>query len=204
MSLFCFLWTPLFYLFWRSITQETGGNSGGIWALVLGSVVAIVQFLLGSFINPGGFGLSRWAAICIDIVLLPAALPIIVCFLFTFLHISSGADFTNFALLWLIPGAAVRAVNWSAQGDPNLLVLTPLLWTAIAVGVPFFIKMAMEHFGLILVPIFMAMAVLPFLAASSYWAFFSQRPALGFLFLAATLIPMGISAGVSFFRACVH
>jgi hypothetical protein len=204
MSLFCFLWTPLFYLFWRSITQEISVNSGGIWALLLGSVVAIVQFLLGAFINPGGFGLSRWAAICIDIVLLPASLPILVCFLFTFLHISSGADYANFALLWLIPGAAIRAVSWSAQSDPNLLVLTPLLWTAIAVGVPFFIRMAMERFGWILIPIFMAMILLPFLASISYWAFFSQRPGWGFLFLFVSLIPMGISTGVSFFRTCGH
>jgi hypothetical protein len=201
MSLFCFLWTPLFYLFWSSITRESNTSSGGIWALLLGSAVAIVHFLLGSFVNPGGFGFSRWAAACIDIVLLPATLPILVCFLFTFLGVSSGADYTNFALLWLIPGAAIRAVNWSALSDPSLLILTPLLWTAIAVGVPFFIRIAMEHFGWVLIPVFMAMAALPFLAASSYWAFFAQRPGLGFLFFFLTLIPMGISTGVSFFRA---
>jgi hypothetical protein len=204
MSLFCFLWTPLFYLFWRSISRETSINSGGIWALLLGSIVALVHFFLGSFINPGGFGFSRWLAICVDMVLFPAFLPILVCFLFILLRISSGADYTNFALLWLIPGAAVRAVGWSAQNDPNLLVLTPLLWTAIAVGVPFFIRMALEHFGWILVPIFTAIALLLFLAVTSYWAFFSQKPVLGFLFLFISLIPMGISTGSSFFHACMH
>lgn len=175
---------------------------------MLGSVVALVHFFLGSFINPGGFGFSRWLAICVDIVLLPASLPILVCFLFTLLRISPGmapgTDYTNFALLWLMPGAGIRAVSWGAQNDPGLLVLAPLLWTGIAVGVPFFIGMATERFGWILVPILTAMALLPFLAATSYWAFFSQKPVPGFLFLFISLVPMGISTGISFFRAVRH
>jgi hypothetical protein len=203
MSLFCLLWMPLFYLFWRSIAPGDAASSGGVWALLLGSVVALTQFLLGSFIHAGGFGFSRWAGICVDIVSLPAVLPLLVCALFSFLRIfSSSADFANFALLWLIPGAAIRTINWSAQNDPALLVLVPLLWTAIAVGIPFFIHIILDSFSFIIIPLFLCIAALPFIAATAYWAFFSQKFLLGSLLTLITLIPMGISVGISFFRSC--
>ncbi|MDR0731669.1 MAG: hypothetical protein LBF63_08370, partial [Treponema sp.] len=60
MSLFCLLWLPLFYLFWRSVSPAGESGYGGVWALLLGSVAAIFQFFYGAFIQAGGFGLSRW------------------------------------------------------------------------------------------------------------------------------------------------
>jgi hypothetical protein len=201
---------PLFYLFWRSIAPpgvagEISRNAVGIWALILGSLAAIVQFFLGSFIRPGAFGFSRWLSACMDIVTLPAVIPLLVCFLFFRLRILSGsANYTNFALLWLIPGAAIRAVSWSAQNDPSLLVLTPILWTAIAVGVPFFTATLTGQFKWTLIPKAMAMCLLPFLAATVYWAFFAQKTVLGFLLLALTLIPLVFLITVSFYRTCVN
>ncbi|GHV78861.1 hypothetical protein AGMMS49944_06520 [Spirochaetia bacterium] len=194
---------PLFYLFWRSLSKPETEGSGGIWALILGSVAAFVQFLLGSFVSPGAFGFSRWLSACIDIVTLPAVLPLVVC---RFLsrrrsvgRILSGApNYAHFALLWLIPVSAIRAVSWSAQNNPALLVLTPILWTAIAVGIPVFMK------GTVRILRVLVMVVLPFLAATAYWAFFAQRTVLGFLLLGVTLIPMGISVIGSFYRSCVH
>jgi hypothetical protein len=198
MSLFCFLWTPLFYLFWRSAAvSETG--SGEVWALLLGSVVAFIRFLLGSFISPGAFGLSRWLSACVDIVALPAALPLLACALLVRLRIFGGTvNYANFALLWLIPGAALRAVCCSALKDPVLLILTPALWTAFAVGVPFFIVMMGKSPRRVLIPQAVAIAVLPLLAATVYWAFFSQRNWLGILLFALTLIPAGVSVAVNF------
>jgi hypothetical protein len=198
MSLFCFLWMPLFYLFWRS-TAASGTGSGEVWALLLGSVVAFIRFLLGSFISPGAFGFSRWLSACVDIVALPAALPLLACALLVRLRMLGGTvNYANFALLWLIPGAAMRAVSWSALKDPFLLTLTPTLWTAIAVGVPFFIVMMGKSRRWLLIPQAVAMAVLPFLAATVYWAFFSQRNWLGVLLFALTLIPMGVSVAANF------
>jgi hypothetical protein len=193
MSLFCFLWTPLLYLFWRSIAAP-GRDSGEVWALLLGSVVAVVRFLLGSFIHPGAFGLSRWIGVCVDIVALPAALPLGVCAILVRLGMLGRVNYANFALLWLIPGAAMRAVSWSALNDPALLVLTPVLWTAIAAGVSFFIALMGKSGRLLAVPLAMAVAVLPLLAATAYWAFFSQRGWLGLLLLLPTLAPMVVSA----------
>jgi hypothetical protein len=201
MIIFCFLWLPLFYLLWRTVT---GGNAaaGGIWALLIGSVVALIQFFLGSMVEPGGFGLSRWVSGFIDIVALPALAPLLVYLLLVSLKIIGGAmDFTNFALLWLIPVAAIRALGWSSQNDPILLILVPILWTAIAVGVPFFIKLILNSGGWVIAPASLAILAVPFAAASSYWAFYSQMSSPGFLFCLAATAPMLVSVILSFIRA---
>ncbi|MDR2110416.1 MAG: hypothetical protein LBP32_03830 [Spirochaetaceae bacterium] len=203
MSLVCFLWMPLFYLFWRSVSPERGG-SGEVWALLLGSIVALIQFFLGALVNPGGFGFSRWISACVDVVGLPAVLPFLVCALGAALRLFSPAgDLTGFALLWLIPGAAIRAVSWSAHKDPSLLVLVPLLWTSLAVGIPFFIRILRESYGGIIIFAVTGVVVLPFLAASVYWAFFSQRSLLGFCLFFIALIPLGASVILSLFRTAV-
>ena len=201
MSLFCLLWIPLFYLFWRTIT---GNNAfaGGVWALLLGSIVALIQFFLGYLLDPGGFAFSRWASAWIDIVTMPALTPLLVYLLLIALKIISGnVDFTNFALLWLIPGAAIRAISWSSQSDPILLVLVPVLWAAIAVGVPFFITLFQSGHLAIAISSFLGILIVPFSATCSYWAFFSQKTLWGFLFLLASIAPMLVSLLLSFIRA---
>jgi hypothetical protein len=192
---------PLFYLFWRSIAAPGGAeDSGGLWALVLGSAVASIRFFLGPFVHPAAFGLSRWFSACVDIVALPAALPLLVCLLISRLRALRAVNYTSFALLWLIPEGAGRGLSWSALNDPALLVLTPVLWTAIAVGVPWFRPSGPRYKA---IPGVMAMAALPLLAAAVYWAFFAQITWLGFLLLALTLIPLGVSVTVSFYRTCI-
>ena len=201
MSLFCLLWMPLFYLLWCAIT-ESDGSAGGVWALIAGSIIALVQFFLGALVDPGGFGLSRWVSGCIDIVTVPAMIPILVYFfLVVFRLISGNEDFTNFALLWLIPTGAMRALSWSAQGDPILLLLVPLLWTSIAVGVSFFIDIIRRCHVLLIFPVSLGILVVPFAAASSYWAFYAQKTSMGFLFLLAAAIPMMVSVILAFVKA---
>jgi hypothetical protein len=201
MSLFCLLWIPLFYLFRHSLSQDNP-PSGGVWALLLGSIAALIQFFLGNLVNPGGFGLSRWVSACIDIIALPAVLPLLVYPVFIVFRFLSGPfDFSNFALLWLIPGAAFRALSWSAGRDPTLLVLAPLLWTAIALGIPFFLDLifrssrwyALGSLGL-------GILALPLTAAASWWAFYSQKFFLGALFFVLAILPMMISLILSFIR----
>jgi len=200
MSLFCLLWMLFFYLFWRSVTGSTSA-AGGVWALILGSVIALVQFFLGSLVEPGGFGLSRWVSGFVDIVALPALMPILIYFLLViFKVVTDSYDFANFTLLWLIPGAAIRAVSWSSQSDPVLLVLVPILWSAIAVGIPFFIDIIMKSKIYVIIPSALAILIIPFAAANSYWAFFSQKTSQGFLYLLAAAIPMLISMIRSYVR----
>ncbi|MDR0877708.1 MAG: hypothetical protein LBN21_06620 [Treponema sp.] len=202
MSFFCLLWIPLFYLFRRSISGGEAG-SGGVWALLLGSLTAITRFFIGTFVNAGGFGLSRWIGGFVDIVGLPVLLPLIVYTLLVLFRILSGAvDFANFALLWLIPVGALRAVSWSAGNDPILLVLVPLLWTAAAVGIPFFIKLILNMMRWwVIVPCTLGILALPLTISTAYWAFYSQETSLALLFFFISIIPLTISTIFSFVRA---
>jgi len=193
MTFFCLLWVPLFYLLRRSLSG--GGSSGGVWALLLGSITAIIQFLLGYILSPGGFGFSRWLFGFFEIVSAPVLIPFVAYLLMlVFRGFSSNADFAGFSLLWLIPVGALRALSWSSMNDPILLVMAPLLWTALAVGISFFINWMTSSFN----PFFaivsvLCIIILPVSAAATYWAFFSQQTLLGFLLLFVTHIPFGLS-----------
>ena len=201
MSFFCLLWVPLFYLLRRSFTG--GGSSGGVWALLLGSITAIIQFFLGYLVSPGGFGFSRWLFGFIDIVSLPALVPLVLyVLLYFFRGFSAEADFANFCLLWLIPVAALRALSWSSSGDSILLIMVPLLWTALAVGIPFFIKLMAGNFRWYTAAAsIICILLLPVIAAGAYWAFFSQQTLLGFLLFFTAHIPLAVSLTLDILRA---
>jgi len=201
MSFFCLLWIPLFYLLRRSFTGTSG--SGSVWALLLGSITAIIQFFLGYFVNPGGFGFSRWLFGFIDIVTLPVLIPLFIYLLMLILQGFSGdIDFANFAMLWLIPVAAMRALSWSSANEPILLVAVPLLWTALAIGIPFFINWMLNNFRWYTAIIsIICILALPIVASTAYWAFFSQQTALGFLFFFVTQIPLAFSLTLDILRS---
>jgi hypothetical protein len=169
----------------------------------LGSAAALTQVFLGNLVNPGGFGFSRWAGACIDIIALPAVLPFLVYPVFiVFRFISGPFDFADFGLLWLIPGAAIRALSWSAGNGPAFLVLAPLLWTAVAAGVPFFIdRMLLSSRWYTTGSLGLGITALPLTAATAWWAFYSQKFTLGALLLVLALIPMMLSLVLSFIRA---
>ena len=196
MSLFCLLWVPLFYLLRRSITGA--GSSGGVWALLFGSITAIIQFFLGNIVSPGGFGFSRWLFGFIDIVSLPVLVPLFLYFLIVLARNFSGeVDFANFTLLWLIPVAALRAISWSPRSDPILLITVPMLWTAIAVGIHFLVIWMANNFRWWKAVLsFPCIFVMPVIAAGAYWAFFSQQTLLGLLLLFVVHIPLGLSLAV--------
>jgi hypothetical protein len=194
MSLFCLLWTPLYYLFWRSLSPAGASGAGGILALLLGSLFALFKFFFGAIILPGGFGFSRWLSGCVDLVTLPVLLPLAICLGLAGLRVISGTvDFTGFALLWIIPMGALRAVNWAALGDPILLVLTPLLWTALGEGIPFLGALAARGSRLSRILALPAVLALPFLATTTYWAFFCQNLVWGIPLLVLSLAPLAFS-----------
>ena len=190
MSFFCFLWVPLFYFFRRSFS--TGCGAGAVWALILGSITAFFQFFFGNLVNPGGFGFFRWLYGFVDIVSLPVLLPFLVySILVYFKLISEKTDFANFALLWIMPTAAFRALSWSVLRDPVLLVLVPVMWTALAVGIQFFMELITEYtrWYVIFFSV-LCICLLPAAAAAAYWAFFSQQNMLGFMIAAAVIAPL--------------
>ena len=167
--------------------------------MFMGTIIAFFRFFLGSFINPGGFGLARWVSACIDVVALPVALPFIICLVFAgFRIISPQANFTNYAFLWLIPVAAVRALGWSSQNNPILLMGVPVLWTAVAAGLGLFLQLIQGGWGWKVIPAIVGAVVLPLTAATAYWALFTQNNFLGIVLLVLCLVPMVISLGFSF------
>ncbi|MDR2758432.1 MAG: hypothetical protein LBB78_03535 [Spirochaetaceae bacterium] len=193
MSLFCLLWIPLFYLFWASLSPENAPRPYDFWALFLGSLTALGSFFLGPLIDPGGFGFSRWLSAYIDIVCLPVIFPIIIGSLLSLTPLfPGGGSSANFSLLWLIPVAVMRTITWGVRKDPLHLVLVPLLWSALAVGIFMLLKLLWSRKGKFIFPIIIGLLLLPVTAAASYWAFFSQKFYLSLFFLIISLIPMGI------------
>jgi hypothetical protein len=204
MIVFCLLWLPLFCLFWRAVSPEMSGK-GGITALLLGGVTALVQFFLGSLINPGGFGFSRWLGGMVDIVVAPALLPLVAALFFLLFRVyRTPEDFTHFSLLWLIPGGAVRALSWGMHNDPAQLVFVPLLWTSLAAGIPFFFRLILSGKWYALIPGLLGLFILPLSAASSYWAFFSQMYSLGRIFFGISMIPLLCAAASAYYRTAVY
>ena len=194
MIVFCILWIPFVY-FLRRFILGIGGFSGGVWALILGSIFVLIQLFAGNFIIPGGFGFSRLLHGFIDLVCLPVLIPLFVyMFIFLFHGFSGETDFGGFALLWLIPSGLVRAISWGASSDPILLVAVPVLWAALAAGLSFFIHWIINTRYIIL-KIVSSLCILipPAAACLSYWAFFSMQTLLGYGFLAITCVPFILS-----------
>ena len=184
---------PFFYLFWRSISSKTNLLAAVI-AVLAGCFAVLIQYFVGSIIDPGEFGFSRWLSGCVDIVVLPALAPFVVyIFLIIFKVIPEPFEFAHFAQLWLIPGAVIMAFTWSSHNDPIILILVPVLWTGISVGLSFFINLILNGRKWVIAPASLGILVVPFAAASSYWAFFAHKSNLGFLFLIAAVAPMLVS-----------
>jgi hypothetical protein len=191
MSLFCLLCIPLLYLLRRS----SGGGGESVWALPLGAAVVVVRYFTGPLVTPGGFGLSRWVSGFVDIAGLPALLPLIVCGALVILRVfPRDADYAGFALLWLVPLAAIRSINGDSPPSPLALIVVPLLWSAQALGISFFIDgMVKNPRGYIVFFATLGIAALPIAAVTSWWAFFSHQNLLGGGLLLLSVIPAVIS-----------
>jgi hypothetical protein len=186
MNLFCLLCIPLVFFLRRTFSAGEGNT---LWALPLGGVAVIIYYFVGHLLSPGGFGFFRWMGGFVDIVALPALIPIAACCVLVMLRIfPRTVDYAGFALLWLIPFAAVRSMGPSPT--PVILVLVPLLWIAQALGIPFFFScIARNPRWYITIPAVLGITALPIAATSSWWAFFSHQTLLGFALLAVSLIP---------------
>ncbi|MDR0389706.1 MAG: hypothetical protein LBH73_06515 [Spirochaetaceae bacterium] len=194
MTLFSFAWVFVFYLFWRAVVG--GGGSGGVWALVFGLIIALFQRFAGPLVYPGGFGFLRWVSSFVDLIVFPVLLPLGICFIFMLFNTFSGSlNITNFLLICLIPCSLFRALNLESYPSALEAVFVPLLWTALAVGIPFFVQ---ELYGS--VPAAGAGVLLPFLGVTSYWAFFGQRFFLGYALAALSLLPMFSTMTIHFIK----
>jgi hypothetical protein len=190
MSLFCLLCIPLLYF----LRRRPSGGGESIWGLPLGAVAVVVQYFVGPLVTPGAFGFPRWMSGFVDIVGLPALLPLIVCGALAALRaFPRDADYAGFALLWLIPLAAIRSMS-NSPPSPLPLIVVPLLWSAQAVGIPFFIGCILKKpRWYIIIPSVLGIAALPIAATTSWWMFFSHQNFLGVLLLLLSVIPGVIS-----------
>jgi hypothetical protein len=141
MVLFCALWTLIFYLFWLTI-RPGNGVSWPFWALLTGGASALVRFFIPTLVDVYGFGTSRFASAFIDYISLPVLFPFVAALLISRFYRRSGiTDFTGFVLLAMTPVSFVYSISWGARHEVLRLVLTPLLWTALAVGFYPFIRL---------------------------------------------------------------
>jgi len=199
MGLFCLFWIPLAYFFRRTVAVGSAGGSA--WALVFGSVLVAVQFFVGPLVDPGYFGFYRWLSSFVDVVSAPVLVPLVLYLLFVEMGlVSAKTDYASFALLWLVPLSAFRAAQWLSPPSPVMLVIVPMLWASLALGIPAMVGVAKKHrCWYVIAPAAMCIAALPFAAATSWWAFFSHRTAIGFLFLAISVFPSLVSSAIPLF-----
>jgi len=199
MVVFCLLWIPLFYAARRPVSSE--GSGKGVLMLLMGCVVVFVHSFTGDLVSPGGFGLSRWISGFVDLIVLPVLLPFAISLLFAGLRwFSRQTDHTSFVLLWLIPVAVSRAIEWNSY--PVFMVLVPLLWTALAAGIPFFTKLMIKYARKFIIAALLALCLLalPFAAATCWWAFYGHFTLLGIVLLVVSLLPAIMSLVVGFSR----
>ena len=202
MSLFSLALPLVFFLFWKSLSDDNRVSPGGIWALVLGTVLAIVQYMFRPVISSGEFGLIQWLAGFVNIIALPVLAGLVVCLLFKLLNLfSSGMNITNFLLLWCIPFGIFWTMAYSKSTEPLYLVIVPLLWVGMAVGFGFFISKIGEVSTFTAVFCIAGAVILPFVAATAYWFLFCQNYLLGYMLFGAALVPMVINTGYLFCSA---
>ena len=151
----------------------------------------LVRYYIYPVLVPTGFGLSRWMSGFVDIIGLPALIPIIVCLLFVaFKKLSATVDYAGFALLWLAPMAVVQAFSENASPSPIPLMLVPLLWAAQVIGISFFINCIVHKpRWYIIIPSAMGIGAVPIAAVTSWWAFFGQMNFMGTGLLLVILVP---------------
>jgi hypothetical protein len=199
MILFSVLWIPAFYLFWLTIRPENSG-SGAFQALLLGVATALFRFFVPVFVRARDFGISRYLSALIDYTSLPVLFPLIAALLIARFYRRSGiTDFTGFTLLALAPLTLVCSTVWDAGRREVLrLVITPLLWTALALAVDPLMRLPKRN---ILYKIAAVLGVTAFsLLPPLVWLyFFSNNLIRGAALLFLSLAPMLIVCAV-FFR----
>jgi hypothetical protein len=202
MSLFCLVLPLLFFFFWKSLSDEHAVSTGGFWALLLGSITAIVHFMVSPILTSGEFGFMQWMIGFLDVIVFPSIIALGISLLFKFLKIfSAEMQITNFMLLWSIPFAIFQMMIYGNQGEPLYLVIVPLIWIALAVGFGFFINMIPNVTRWMAVLCIAGAVLLPVAASTAYWFLYCQNYVLGYILFGITLAPMLIHTGMLFVQA---
>jgi hypothetical protein len=191
MSVFSFLFIPLFALFRRSLVTLAGGTTswnGVSSGFVLGSVISTLSRLLGRFWVPRGFGLDAFVAQILFGPFMIVILPVLSYFLLNryLYHRSTRPDtkdpdeILNFSFAWLTPVLAIRTLEWNSVPDPVNLVLVPVLCTSLLLSLAACIRALGEIRILPIIAAVLGLIVFPFSASAAPWALSTHRFWIGF------------------------
>ncbi|MEW6563897.1 MAG: hypothetical protein AB1404_00190 [Spirochaetota bacterium] len=191
MILFSILWIPALYLFVEALQQPRDPEKKGmVLAVIGGSCFAVFYFFIPQFVPEGAFGFLRFLYGFFDVVALPVLLPLIFRYL---LQIRYGhqkyIEIHQFVLMWLIPVALVKGIQWNINKDPILLVLVPLLWGALSIGLPWLINKAEEEIGFLSFLSYAGTVLLSLIATAAYWAWFSKLYIAAFPLAIVSMFP---------------
>lgn len=206
MILFSVVWTPLFFLFWRSLYGRRSGGEAA-WGGITGIFIAAFRIILGPLIVPQSGLFELCLSAFIDYTSFAPLVAMTACAILPrfFRCRKSFEDSTLFMFAAYFTAAPAYAIAWSAFLHPLHLVLPPLLWTSAALAAGVFRRIWLfphrhnipnKRF------VFAALAVLTACAllcanAASYIAFFFRQPLAGALFLIPALV---LSASTFFLR----
>ncbi|AEJ19839.1 hypothetical protein [Gracilinema caldarium] len=191
MILFSMLWIPALYLFVEALQQPKDREKKGmILAIFGGTVMGILAFFFPQLVPEGSFGIIQWIHGFIDVIALPVLIPLCFRYLLQIRYKHQiYIEINQFILIWLIPMALVKSIQWNIYKDGILLVLTPGLWGALSIGIPWLLEKAEEEIGFFSF-FFYAMAyVLPLFATTAYWAWFLKLYLVAVLAAIVSFLP---------------
>ncbi|MDR1866776.1 MAG: hypothetical protein LBQ77_00745 [Treponema sp.] len=186
MGVFCLLWIPFFYLLWCSFSIKRHGYL--LFALIYGGVTALGYHTIPPFLQAGTFGFSRWLFILVNNIAVPLTPALFAAGVFVLFK--RKIDSTGFILITLIPVAAIHAIDRSILYHPLYTVLLPILWTTLAVGIPFYARGMTKKSPLMALKL-LGIPLLIGASSMSLWGFFVQETVIGivsFLYCAVSTL----------------
>ncbi|MDR2601834.1 MAG: hypothetical protein LBC53_05205 [Spirochaetaceae bacterium] len=201
MTAFCFLWLPLFYLFWRSVIIKNIPWSLNciVWPVVSGFLIFFIIFFAAPFIRQAeGFGIKRFLSAFFDYAPFPPLLALLFYAVLSFvLNKKPEGGCGNFLLLASIPAQFLYAVEWAAKNHPLYLVLPPFLWTLFCLSANLFSYIFKSKSFKAIAGLVFCSIVMQFLCAAAWWAFFCQKNlyALTIVSINAIVGLLGVFAG---------
>ncbi len=174
--------------------MENGNTSTGmVPALLSGLLSALVFMPLAGLSGPSPFGLTRWIHGFLIVSLVPSAIPLLLHVLLYGKHREGTAvSRESFILLYAVPIGVVQSISGDSLGGSLPLLIMPVLWTSLAIGVPGILRLAESSRGPAAWASAAAAVLLPFVAATAYWAFFIQEALLGAGLTALCLVPAAL------------
>lgn len=191
MILFSIFWIPALYLFVEALQQPQDREKKGlVLALLGGSFMGVLNFFIPHLIPELSYDVLLWLRGFIDVVAIPVLLPLAFRYVIQIRYKHKNyIEINQFILIWLIPVALVKSIQWNHNKDGILLVLVPLLWGALSTGIPWLIKKAEEEIGFISFLVYAAAVLLPVIATTAYWAWVPKLYIVAFPAALISIIP---------------